>query len=1111
MGRGIDQKVGKYEVVDKVGEGGMGVVYKAKDPLLGRIVAIKKMTGDFAARPEWRDRFFTEAKVVASLNHPNIVTLYDVGIDGENPYIVMEFLDGQGLDRLLSSGQYMSAVQKIDYVIQVCNALQCAHSAKPNGIIHRDIKPANVIVLADLVHVKLVDFGIAKIGGGQSGHSTTGMAIGTSGYMSPQQLLAKKDIDGRTDVFSTGVMLYQLFAGVLPWDAGDAIATAMKILNEPYPPLDTYVGEYPRELDDVLARALAKDVDDRYASAEEMAWELAHVQERLKRGLVSEYVNEAKRAIERQDFRRAKDVLSDVLKLDTQNSEAREMMHELNQKMQKEVSSEKVKNLQTAAESAAARKQFTEALSSIEQAMKLDKSNSELMRIKDLIVADQKRYQDVRKKLNLAEAAQKMDDFQEALSLVDRALELDPTDTQARMMQAAIQKRMGDQTRTKQVKELADAARKEIQARQFTSAQDLISKLEQLDPAFAEINSLKKAATTGHEQEQRRKNLQQAASEVQQKLAVNDYGGALQMVVDSLRKYPNEPLLLELKSKAESLKQKAEQEHYIEEQVNQASRLLNDKRPSNALEIAEQLAARFPADARVHSLLERSRAEASKVRNDRRRSDLLQKAKQALEEDRPEAAIHVLETAIVEFPGAEDFEATLRIAQRRAAEQQNERSSIVSEIERWLAAGDIDKAISTIDSMTEGRNSPEIVKLRDIAVEQRKKAGALKKKLQGVEQQIKLGNFAGAQQGLAACRSEHGDDPRIEKVAEELQKAKTSSASQEVGEAIAKAESLIRKLDFKEAKVALEQISGELLLVPRELQTRFSNLREQIAQAERNARQSGPQQTRVEGAPDPNATRVAEFGKAPAPAPAPPPATDVLHFGSKGAAPAPAKEPVKEPEAPKAEPKQKTQKQKASTPAPADEKETVVKERPKTDRLKVDTPPPSKKIPTPAPAPAPAVARAVAEEPKSKMPMFLGIGAVVLVIAIAVGYFAMRPKTDAGTASTTNSGSVTPGGTTPDTNSGGNTTPAAPGNGVLAIDATPWANVTVTPKSGGDAKTGETPMFLSLPPGEYTVELKAANGKKQSKSVKINANETANVSASLGNVNVHDLVQAYTK
>ena len=1132
MGRGLDQKVGKYDVVDKVGEGGMGVVYKARDPLLGRIVAIKKMTGDFAARPEWRDRFFTEAKVVASLNHPNIVTLFDVGIDGENPYIVMEFLDGQGLDRLLASGQYMSAVQKIDYVIQVCSALQCAHSAKPNGIIHRDIKPANVIVLQDLVHVKLVDFGIAKIGGGQSGHSTTGMAIGTSGYMSPQQLLAKKDIDGRTDVFSTGVMLYQLFAGVLPWDAGDAIATAMKILNEPFPPLDTYVSEYPRELDDVLARALAKDVDDRYSSAEEMAWELQHVQERLKRGLVSDYVTEAKRAMERSDFRRAKDVLSDVLKLDTQNSEAREMMHELNQKMQREVSSEKVKNLQSAAEGAAARKQFTEAMSSIEQAIKLDKNNTDLLRIKDLIVADQKRYQDVRKKLNLAEAAQKMDDFQEALSLVDRALELDPTDTQARMMQAAIHKRINDQGKQKQVKELAEAARKEIQARQFTSAHDLISKLEAADPTFAEITTLKKAANIGAEQEQRRRDLQQAATAIQQKLAVNDYTGALQLATDALKKYSNEPKLLELKSRAESLKGKADQDRYIEEQVNVASRFLNDQKSSSALEIAEQLAVRFPADTRVQTLLERSRASAAQGRNDRRRADMLLRSKQALQEGRPEAAIHILETAMVEFPGTTEFAETLKIARQRAAEQKSETPGVVSEIERALARGELDQAMSTIDALADGvRNTPEIQHLREIAVDQRKKAGALNKKLAAVEQQIQQKDFTAAAEALAGLRAEHGDDPRIDKISEQLQRTRIDTAEREVTQAISKAEGLMRRSEYKEARATLETITNELLQVPRELQTKFSTLRDQITQAERAARLSA----------DDGSTRVEDFRK-----PTPPKGTDVINFGTPGAGAAPARE------VPKAEPKKKTEKQKLTPPV-----EEPVKEKPKTERQK-------------APQEAPAVARrapapTVMEEaePKKGKGMIIGIAAaLILIVAGAVLIPGMLAKT--GTISLTSSTTATlhsytcgndaekivdlalPGSqklpaatacslqvvastgekqeikvtvekdqtTTQDVQFGAvvsiSKPPVPPGVGTAQFDATPWASVVVTAKAGGKTFSGDTPLYLQLAPGDYTVEFTGPNGNKQKKNLTVqsgNGNELT--SASFGAVNAKDIVSKY--
>jgi serine/threonine protein kinase len=154
-------KIGKYDVVDVLGRGGMGVVYKATDPGIGRLVAIKMMSLSFAENPDLLKRFYREAQSTGLLQHPNIVIVHELGDQNGSPYLVMEYLEGEGLDKIIAARRPMSLVQKLEIIIQVCNALNYAHT---RGVVHRDIKPANVVVLKD-GGIKLVDFGIARISG----------------------------------------------------------------------------------------------------------------------------------------------------------------------------------------------------------------------------------------------------------------------------------------------------------------------------------------------------------------------------------------------------------------------------------------------------------------------------------------------------------------------------------------------------------------------------------------------------------------------------------------------------------------------------------------------------------------------------------------------------------------------------------------------------------------------------------------------------------------------------------------------------------------------------------------------------------------------------------
>src|SRR5262249_3160547 len=338
MGSSTITKIGKYEVVEILGKGGMGVVYKAMDNLIERLVAIKMMTGGFTENPDLLKRFYREAKSTGMLQHPNIVIVYELGEHEGSPYLVMEFLEGEPLDKIIASRRDVSMVEKLGYIIQCCTGLAYAHQ---RGIVHRDIKPANLMVLKD-GNCKIVDFGIARIG--DNSMTRTGQVVGTITYMSPEQINAQV-VDGRTDIFSAGVMLYELLTGILPFEGKDTASTLLKIIHEPPPPLSNYIQNYPPDLDEVIKKALSKDREERYATAEDFAFDLGRVQDTFKKTMVSDYVDRAKQAVEKADLSKAKEILQVVLKVDTQHSVAKELMAEVQQRMQRQQRGEQIKQL----------------------------------------------------------------------------------------------------------------------------------------------------------------------------------------------------------------------------------------------------------------------------------------------------------------------------------------------------------------------------------------------------------------------------------------------------------------------------------------------------------------------------------------------------------------------------------------------------------------------------------------------------------------------------------------------------------------------------------------------------------------------------------------------
>ena len=263
---------GRYQVEQVLGKGAMGVVYRGQDLKINRFVAIKtvELEQNFEVHEldEIRERFFREAETAGRLNHPNIVTIFDAGEEHNLAYIAMEFLKGQDLTAYTKADRLLPVDKVLNIVIQAAEALDYAHG---ENVVHRDIKPANIMYEADSQSVKLTDFGIARVT--DSSKTKTGMVLGTPSYMSPEQLSGRK-IDGRSDLFSLGVMLFQLCTGQLPFKADSMAGLMFKIANDTHPSPGDLRPELPPCLTSIIDKALAKLADERYSRGAEMARDL---------------------------------------------------------------------------------------------------------------------------------------------------------------------------------------------------------------------------------------------------------------------------------------------------------------------------------------------------------------------------------------------------------------------------------------------------------------------------------------------------------------------------------------------------------------------------------------------------------------------------------------------------------------------------------------------------------------------------------------------------------------------------------------------------------------------------------------------------------------------
>ena len=303
------QKIdGRYQVIRTIGEGGMANVYLAYDTILDREVAVKVLRGDLANDEKFVKRFQREAKAASSLNHPNIVEMYDVGEDDGNYFIVMEYVSGKTLKSLIKKRGALSLSETIDIMLQLTSGIACAHDSY---IIHRDLKPQNVMILED-GRVKITDFGIA-VALNSAELTQTNSVMGSVHYLPPEQANGS-GATVKSDIYSLGILMYELLTGKLPFKGDNAVEIALKHMKEKLPSIIEQNPNIPQSVENVVIKACAKNPENRYDSVKEM-------HEDLKTVLSEERANEKKLVYKYPDTEEEKEEMKDVKKIETVSKE----------------------------------------------------------------------------------------------------------------------------------------------------------------------------------------------------------------------------------------------------------------------------------------------------------------------------------------------------------------------------------------------------------------------------------------------------------------------------------------------------------------------------------------------------------------------------------------------------------------------------------------------------------------------------------------------------------------------------------------------------------------------------------------------------------------------
>jgi len=560
-------KIGRYEIISILGRGTAAEVILAQDENLRRRVAIKRPYRTTAAQ------FRFEARA-ASLLHPNIPAVYEIGMDDDLPFIAMEYVDGETLQAIIDSGREFDLIAKLRSIEQVCLALSYAHE---HGILHGNIRPDNIIVRPDGT-AKIICFGISR-GGGDA----------------DLQFAGGERVDGRADVRSAGVTLFNLLTDQEPFTVPQSAAGST---NETPAQTIRLLRDLPSQLQDIAVRSLARNPDDGFQTAEEFADALHAVIKRLVHIRVTGLFQEVERLAAERRFAAAVELLDEAMRLEPSSNDGRKLRKAVHEQQDRIRRAEHVAAVLLKSNAALRAGNFDEALSCLREAQARDPASPEIRSKIHAIEDAQRRFEDSARALAEAEEAKARGDIGGAMHLVNRALEEAPDDERLHKFKAVLIGHLEVEARRGRLLEVQEEAARALAARDFAAAQTLLREATAMDASDPDTGKLRRELARALELDQRSHLLDEIQQRVQALLESDGLDQAADVVNGALGKLPGEPLLHRLKAEVEAAERQYDVRRIVDLAIAQANELF-PRSPLDALAIIEKMQDNIPGDERL--------------------------------------------------------------------------------------------------------------------------------------------------------------------------------------------------------------------------------------------------------------------------------------------------------------------------------------------------------------------------------------------------------------------------------------------------------------------------------------------------------------------------------
>ncbi|MFB3922550.1 MAG: protein kinase [Terriglobia bacterium] len=886
------KKLGKYTVKSELGRGAMGVVYLGEDPRLGRLVALKTMSSTIDDA-ELLQRFYREAQSAGKLHHPNIVTIYDIDEADGIPFIAMEFLEGETVERIIASRKELPLVKKLDIIVQVCKGLHYAHQ---NGIVHRDVKGGNIVVKNDGT-VKLVDFGIARLVA-SAAMTRAGLVMGTPMYMAPEQVMGLP-VDHRADLFSIGVILYEFLTYKNPFSAPDTAAILYKIVQATPPPIHDSFSDCPPGLEEAVQHALEKDREKRYQSGEDFAFDLQQIADSIRRETLEAFVDEGRQHLEQGEFELAKESLRRVLEIDSNHNIARNLLVKVKEHMLHVQNQQRIEEILPQANEFLAAENYDQAIAFLDEVLQLDPDQPSAKDLKRRASAARARRLKLVQQMESAGKLAEAGDLSGSKAQLDEVLAIDPQHTSAQALMSWVTREMGEQERQRNVRRYLATARAHSEAKDYIQALNLLEKARELDPLSIEVETLTRSVLKEREKEERRKVLEERIVQMQQALDQEQFEEALLLADQTLQEFPGDQRLSGLHAQAARLTEIQRKRRYVDDQlqaarglflkdqyaeairvlqdaleavpedigltsflktveeaqersrleslrqqaVREINDLIRDNNFSLAIEAAQRAMARVGESQELQSLLQLAQTGQTEHQRQERVREVLSQAKAIAQEERFEDAIRFLEEAKTQ-DRASEIVSLLSTTRQQWRQFEQRRDDAIKRARKLLEDGEGAKALALLEASPKSyRRNEAFREVYDQSRESVRRAGLVQRAVEQVASSLRRGDLGQAEALLRDALQTYGEDPALAEVEKRLKEEQFQAAQAAWREALNKAKGAVEAKEYGRAMELLQGLPAEINQIPA-LSAQAQAIQARIVEAEAELERKRAQEAR---------------------------------------------------------------------------------------------------------------------------------------------------------------------------------------------------------------------------------------------------------------------------